>query len=197
VSGVGDHGEYGISLTGGSIAFGINNGSTSETLCGTIPVDDGEWHHIAVTRRFSDGLLRIYIDGQLDQETIGPLGDIGYRDGRTTQDPTQDPYLVIGARKSDQGLAFSGFIDEVRISNILRYTEIFQPLLVPFTSDEQTMALYHFDEGYGNKSGDLSFAEGGPSDGSRLYGGDPENGPEWGVSYLFPFHHMYFPSIIQ
>jgi hypothetical protein len=59
------------------------------------------------------------------------------------------------------------------------------------------MALYHFDEGYGNKSGDLSFAEGGPSDGSRHYGGDPENGPEWGVSYLFLFHYMYIPTIIQ
>lgn len=193
VPGVGDHGDFGISLTGGTIAFGINNGSASETLCGTINIADGYWHHVAVTRSITGGGMRIFVDGQLDNEIIGPLGDISYRDGRPAQDPDQDPYLIIGARKSDLGLAFKGYMDEIRISNVIRYSGNFQPQISPFSSDAQTMALYHFNEGYGNVIGDLSFASGGPSNGMRIYGGDPENGPEWNVSLLFLFNQLFFP----
>jgi hypothetical protein len=44
---------------------------------------------------------------------------------------------------------FHGIIDEVRISNIARYTEDFTPQR-RFEPDEHTMALYHFDEGSGD-----------------------------------------------
>ena len=197
VPGSGDHGEYGISLTNGTIAFGVNNGTSSETLCGIMDVADGQWHHIAVTRSSSDGQMRIFVDGELDQEMIGPAGDISYRDGRTAQNPDQDPYLVIGARKSDLGLAYNGNIDEIRISNVIRYTEYFQPDQVPFTTDSQTMALYHFDQGYGNTIFDRASAAGGPSHGIRNYGGDPENGPEWQFSLLYLFHQLFMPVAIQ
>jgi hypothetical protein len=197
VPGDGDFGEYGISLANGVIAFGVNNGTTSETLCGLINVADGDWHHVAVTRSFIDGLMRLYIDGALDQEVVGPPGDISYRDGRTAQDPDQDPYLIIGARKSDLGLGYNGIIDEIRISNVLRYTGNFQPSLVPFMTDAQTMALYHFDRGYGNTIFDTASAAGGPSNGIRNYGGDPENGPEWQMSMLFLFHQLFMPVAIQ
>jgi hypothetical protein len=40
------------------------------------------------------------------------------------------------------------------------------------------VALYHFDEGYGNTLNDVSGASGGPSNGLRNYGGYT-NGPEW------------------
>ena len=39
--------------------------------------------------------------------------------------------------------------DEVRISNVARYTEDFTPE-ERFEPDEHTLALYHFDEGEGN-----------------------------------------------
>jgi hypothetical protein len=197
VPGAGDNGEYGISLAGGTISFGVNNGATSDSLCGTINVADGNWHHIAVTRSFSDGLMRIYVDGVLDQEMTGPTGDISYRDGRTPQDPDQDPYLIIGARKSDLGLAFNGTIDEIRISNSLRYTGNFQPVFVPYSTDSATVALYHLDTGYGSTILDSSSAAGGPSNGLRNYGGDPENGPEWQYSLLFLFHQLFMPVAIQ
>ncbi|QDV42575.1 Serine/threonine-protein kinase PrkC [Stieleria neptunia] len=44
---------------------------------------------------------------------------------------------------------FYGIIDEVRISNIARYTENYTPV-DRFENDEHTRALYHFDEGTGN-----------------------------------------------
>src|SRR4030042_73327 len=110
-----------------------------------------------------------------------PDGDITYRDGRTTAYP-DDPFLVIGAEKHDIDytlyLSYSGWIDEIRISTLLRYTAPFTRPGAPFTSDANTAALYHFDEGVGNTINDLSGAAGGPSNGTRYYGG-VTNGPEW------------------
>ena len=181
VYGSGDHGDYGISLAGGVIAFGAHNGTTGQTICGSANLANGVWHHVAVTRRASDGWLAIFVDGALDGAGDGPDGDITYRDGRTTAYP-DDPFLVIGAEKHDIDytlyLSYSGWIDEIRISTLLRYTAPFTRPGAPFTSDANTAALYHFDEGVGNTINDLSGAAGGPSNGTRYYGG-VTNGPEW------------------
>jgi hypothetical protein len=195
VPGDGDYGEYGVSLMDGRIAFGVHNGSAGQTLCGNTPIDDNQWHHVALTRYYEDGLMQIYIDGVLDAEVVGPIGDISYRDGRTMQDPDQDPYLVIGARKLDQGLAYSGWIDEMQFSNLIRYDDTFDLPSTPFVSDGNTLALYHFNTGYGNQILDLSGAANGPSNGIRIYGGNPLNGPEWEVSSLFLFQKFFFPLI--
>jgi hypothetical protein len=40
---------------------------------------------------------------------------------------------------------FQGAIDEVRVSDITRYTGNFTPAKIPFTPDIHTMLLYHFD----------------------------------------------------
>jgi hypothetical protein len=195
VLGPGDHGEYGVSLAGGRIAFGLNNGTQGDTLCGNAMVADGRWRHIAITRRASDGLVRIFVDGALDFEGLSPTGDLSYRDGRTTSEPDQDPYLVLGARKSDSGEAYSGWMDELRLSSVIRYDGPFSPPAAPFAADAATLALYHFNEGHGNLIGDSSGASGGPSDGMRNYGGDPSNGPEWFVSDLFLEERTYLPII--
>jgi hypothetical protein len=180
VFGAGDYGDYGVSLAGGKIAFGVNNGTSATTVCGATSVADGDWHHIAVTRRFSDGLLSIYVDGALDGQADGPDGDMRYRDGRTTS-YSDDPFLVLGAEKHDLGVgypSFSGLLTELRLSTTLRYTAGFTPPSGRFTPDTDTAALYHFSEGVGNVIGDSSGASGGPSQGVRKYGG-VINGPEW------------------
>jgi glucose/arabinose dehydrogenase len=182
VFGDGDHGDYGVSLTGGRLAFGVSVGSAGNTICGTIDVTDDVWHHVAVTRRFSDGWLRIYVDGALDAEGSGNVGsnqDVSYRDNRATTYPQSDPYLVIGAEKHDAGSAYPsyhGWIDEVRLSTSQRYTGSgFTRPFGLFTPDGSTAALYHLDEGTGDSIGDSS---GGGSQGVRRFGGNPA-GPEW------------------
>lgn len=181
VYGAGDHGDYAVALAGGVIAFGAHNGATGQTICGATNLANGAWHHVAVTRRASDGWLSIYVDGALDGSGDGPDGDITYRDARTTDHPN-DPFLVIGAEKHDidwtRYLSFSGWIDEIRISTVLRYSDAFTRPAAPFASDANTAALYHFDEGVGNTINDVSGAAGGPSTGVRYYGG-VTNGPEW------------------
>ncbi|MGL4648647.1 MAG: LamG-like jellyroll fold domain-containing protein, partial [Caldilineaceae bacterium] len=58
----GDYGDFGVSLSGGRIAFGLSVGSAGATLCSTTSVADGRWHHVAVTREVA-GAMQIFIDG--------------------------------------------------------------------------------------------------------------------------------------
>ncbi len=178
IFGTPDHGDFGISLYGNRIAFGVHNGSSGFTICATTPLSVDTWHHIAVTRSFG-GEMRIFVNGNLDRQiTNGPSGNISYRVGRTiTGSYVNEPFLVIGAEKHDYDPntypSFSGWIDEVRISNNIRYIANFTPPSAPFTTDSNTVGLYHFDEGSGTAIIDSSNATGGPSDGVRNIGGNP------------------------
>jgi len=184
VYGAGDDGDYGVSLFTGGLAFGVADASSGTGLCGSIPVDDGAWHHVAVTRSAASGQIRLFVDGAPDGSATGPTGDLSYRDGRSGF--PNDPFLVIGAEKHDAGAAypsFRGWVDEVRLSVVVRYTGAFAPPAGPFASDVSTVALYHFDEGpVGPCTGtvlDASGAPGGPSDGTCSHGGGGTPGPRY------------------
>lgn len=183
--------KFGLALAGGKVVLGVSGDGTGDfTLCGATTVADGTWHHIAMQRRRSDGYLWLYVDGKLDAQGDGPDGDISYPDdgvpGNYCNGPClfSDPYLVIGAEKHDAGPdypSFSGTLDELRLSNVLRYGGNFNRPTAPFTPDAHTVALYHFDEGADDFIGDSSGAAGGPSHGTRRFGGSPA-GPRWVVS---------------
>jgi glucose/arabinose dehydrogenase len=183
VFGPGDRGDFGVSLTGGRVAFGVSIGASGNTICGATDVTDGVWHHVAVTRRKSDGRLRIYVDGVLDAEgdgNVGPDQDVSYLDDRATSYPNSDPFLVIGAEKHDAGPAYPsyhGLLDEIRLSTVERYTASrFTRQFSAFVPDGNTAALYHLDEGAGDVVGDAS---GGGSHGTLKLGGTPPAGPAW------------------
>jgi hypothetical protein len=127
--------------------------------------------------------MNIYVDGQLDGSTNGPTGDISYRDGRSTSF-SNDPFIVIGAEKHDVGSeypSFSGWLDDVHLSNVIRYNSNFSRPSAPFTTDSNTVALYHLDEGPAGPCNstvlDSSNAIGGPSNGTCNYGGSNPAGP--------------------
>lgn len=142
-------GDFGISLYGGRIAFGVHNGSTGMSICSTTSVADGQWHHVAVTRRLSDGMMSIFIDGVASRTFDGPNGNISYNNSRTGAF-TNDPFLVIGAEKHDYDPStypsYTGSFDEFRVSNTIRYTSNFTRPGAPFIADNSTVGLYHFDE---------------------------------------------------
>ncbi|MDH3452668.1 MAG: LamG domain-containing protein, partial [Gammaproteobacteria bacterium] len=173
---------YGLSLLDGMPVFQVENASLSGILCGTNDLRDGQWHHLAMQRRGSDGRLWLYVDGVLEDERGGPVGDISYPDDAVCADPDfcaqSDHFLVFGAEKHDVGYGFDGWIDEVRLSTVLRYPA--QPFPTePFGVDAETAALYHFDEGVGAVLSDA--AAGGQSAGVlRLgVGGGTQAGPVW------------------
>jgi hypothetical protein len=190
IFGPGDNGDYGISLHQGRVAFGVSVGGAGNTICGATVAANNTWRHIAVTRNATSGQLRIYVDGVLDAQGSGPPGDVTYRNGRTTS-WSNDPYLVIGAEKHDYAPAYpsyTGFVDELRLSNNIRYASNFTRPSTQFTTDSNTMALFHFDEGpAGACSGtvfDASGAAGGPSHGACRYGGSP-SGPVYSTDVPF------------
>lgn len=185
IFGPGDYGDYGISVYGGRITFGVARGLSGNSICGTTLVADGQWRHIAVTRNATTGQLRIFVDGRLDGQGDGPTGDISYRDNRETR-YANDPYLVLGAEKHDAGPeypSYAGLLDELRLSTTLRYSNDFTPSRQPFVPDTQTAALYHFDEGSGTTAGDAT--PGGLSPGILSVGGSPA-GPVWEADTPFP-----------
>jgi len=152
VTGVPDHGEYGLSLSGGRIAFGVASERGRQTVCGLIDVADNRWHHVAATRRASDGQLRVYVDGTESAQGSGPVGDVSYRDGRPTGSASQDPYLVVGGAKQADGSTdsrpgFAGWLDDVRVSSRVRYAAPFDRPSAPLQGDADTVVLFHFDEG--------------------------------------------------
>lgn len=191
--------KFGIGLLGGAVAFGASDAFVDYTLCGGTDLRDGAWHHVAVERRASDGRMRVWVDGVLDAEgpvSGGPTGDMSYPasavpgpycspDGGSGAQSCEnsDPYLVFGAEKHGfSGINYSGWLDEVRLSNVLRYASPFPPPDAPFTPDASTLALYHFDEGSGTSVGDDS---GGSSDGTLIFGGSPPSGPVWSTETPF------------
>jgi hypothetical protein len=185
--------KIGIGLLDGAIAFGASDDSVDYTLCGQTPVLDLQWHHVAVERRASDGRLRIWVDGALDAEgpaSGGPTGDMRYPVGAvpgnycspdggsgSSSCANSDPFLVFGAEKHGfSGINFSGWLDEIRLSDTLRYAAPFAPPTAPFTADAATAALYHLDEGAGATTADAS---GNGATGAITFGGAPPAGPEW------------------
>ena len=147
IYGAGDYGDWGIALGGNRIIWGVNVGSSGASICGLMPVGDNAWHHVAVSRRLSDGQLKIFVDGQLDAQGYSPPGDVSYRDGRLSG-YTADPLLLLGGAKyayDFSAAAYRGYLDEIRFSNTLRYTESFTPS-ARFYPDANTLALYHCDD---------------------------------------------------
>jgi hypothetical protein len=176
VFGTGDYGDYGIAICNGRIVFGVAVGSDDRLLVGNTVVTTNTWRHIAVTRS-NNGVMRIFVDGALDAASqTGPTGRIDYRVNRDTDWPNSDPYLVLAAEKHDYpgSRYYTGLLDDLRISNSVRYNATFTRPNAPHPADANTVALYRFDEGAGMVIGDSSGAAGGPSNGAlNPRGGDP------------------------
>jgi len=109
---------------------------------GTATVTLNQWNHIAVT--FNGTALKGYINGVYAGENA-QTGLLGSNTGT----------FYLGVRNVTNGY-FSGKIDEVRISDIVRYPSNFTPPTVPFTTDNHTLLLWHLDEGSGTTTADAS-----------------------------------------
>lgn len=186
----GEYYKYGISIAGGVIVFGVSGDDEIDTtLCGVSNVLDNTWHHVAVQRRRSDGEMWLFVDGVLEGQVTGPGGDVSYPDNAFPADfcdggpcVNSDPFIVLGAEKHDAGASFpsfSGWLDELRFSTVLRYAGNFTPPAQAFVADADTAALYHFNTGQGINL--IDSAAGAASPGVLRVGGNPA-GPEWQLS---------------
>lgn len=190
---------FGLALANGRVAFGIvNEQKVAYTLCDQENTDlrDGQWHHVAVQRRFSDGFITLYVDGRLKAQVDGPDGDVSYPDDGRCGSPSDcansDHFLVFGAEKHDVAGDYAGLMDEVRLSRVIRYHADFTPPSAPFPDDDpDTLALYHFDEGSGTAIVD---AMNNRSPGELRVGGSPP-GPVYVADT--PFTTQSDPATVQ
>jgi hypothetical protein len=97
--------DFGVSLVGAQAAFGVGNADT--TIKSTGNINDGAWHHVAVTRNSSSGAMILYIDGVQQASATGPTG--------TKNTPAN---LRIGSLQTNINF-FAGQIDEVRLYNVV------------------------------------------------------------------------------
>ena len=104
--------------------------------------------HVAMV--YASAMPTLFVNGQLQETEV----DSAYTaDGKYGYTGSDSGFCIGGHRIRTS--FFNGIIDEVRISNIARYTEDFTPEH-RFEPDEHTMALYHFDEGSGDVLHDSS-----------------------------------------
>jgi len=112
--------------------------------CSGVTADLNVWHHIAVTRDASN-TARMFVDGVLKATTTNTAAALA-----TTG------FFGIGEAGDAVTEFFPGRLDEIRISNVARYTSTFTPQTSNFLTDADTVALYHLDEGGGQTLGDAS-----------------------------------------
>jgi len=108
------------------------------------PVSQARMHVAGV---FDGTVMRLFVDGVKAEEVPFSGTFVRSRYG-----------FVIGANPATSSRVesfFRGVIDEVRISRIARYTQDFRPSDY-LNADEDTLALYHFDEGEGTSVQDAS-----------------------------------------
>ena len=105
------------------------------TLYSSSSIALNTWYHIAlsVDNNFT---ARLFINGHLEDS----LDYSGHTVG------AENKYFEIGNDYLGGDMKFYGTMDEVRISDVARYTNDFTPQTTPFIRDEHTKLLLHFDE---------------------------------------------------
>ncbi|MCE2496267.1 MAG: T9SS type A sorting domain-containing protein [Flavobacteriales bacterium] len=118
-------------VAGNAIRFEVGGNG----LSGSVAINDGLWHHVAVTytSTVSVNQVKLYLDGQLEAQ------------GNLTQpvNSSQINNLMIG-RRNDGVNYFEGDIDEVRVWNIARtQAEIQADMNSEFCSPPTGLAVYY------------------------------------------------------
>jgi predicted alpha-1,6-mannanase (GH76 family) len=91
--------DFGTALVSGKFAFGIGNPDT--TILSTTAINNGVWHHCVATRQQATGVIKVYVDGQLQAA--------GTANRNTLSAPPRISFGVTG------GNYFNGSLDEVKL----------------------------------------------------------------------------------
>jgi len=162
--------DFGGAIVGDKFAFGTGNPDV--TASSKTPINTGEWFHVAATRVKSTGVVRIFVNGAL--ENILTTGNT------MTLADAPSPWIggVVNGPKVEHPL--TGIVDELRVWNIARTgAELSSTMHSKLRGDEPGLIGYwRFDEGVGLVAGDLSPSR---NDGALGYGLS-DMAPEWVAS---------------
>lgn len=135
-----------LRLYGNTPLFAMVCGGSEVRANGPTSINDFVWHHLATTYDLPTNMLTVWVDG---------------KPGTPTSPTCTSPNYL----SSNAALSFSeawgwqvadDWVDEVRISTKVRYTQPFTPSLGDFTNDPDTIALYHFNDAAGTTAADSS-----------------------------------------
>ena len=133
-----------VALWQTSDGFVTMSDASGDVAGAAYPADlmDQQLHHVAGT--WDGESLTVFVDGVRGgfSRSFSP----GDGPGRA---------LYIGCWPSQERY-HEGIIDEVRISTGVRYTDTFAPSLSAFETDDETVRLWHVDEGFGGTSADAA-----------------------------------------
>lgn len=165
-----DDRSYRLYMTSGNkFAFSISTNGASGTVAtitgSTTTIDKGAWYHVAGVYDTSAQTLNLYVNGVSDATQVGSAG-------ASISDNASNLYL--GAKENTSGSLdtyFLGILDEIRVSDAVRYTSNFTAPSSPIVPDTNSSALFHFDEG-GNDPRDTGKAldESGNSNDATITG---------------------------
>jgi len=145
--------------TGGRKQYVINKGNTAATTFGlyletsnkltgqhgttvftaTTVLNTGTWYHVMMSRD-SNNQNRLFVNGVLEATTTA------------TANITNSDNLTIGGYSGTGNLSLRGYLDEIRISTVARYTDSFTVPTVSYNSDVSTTILIHADGADGSVS---------------------------------------------
>ena len=139
-------------MSNGHLQLRVGTGNDSQADSGTTGTDiaDDAWHHVAAVRESATS-LKVFLDGVLDNSATVSSADV-----------QTSGLLAVGAHNTGAA-PFTGYMDEVRVSNVARYTGNFTTFgqdggtianPTPFTADANTKLLIHsnWDGGLGADS---------------------------------------------
>ncbi|MHC4400337.1 MAG: LamG domain-containing protein [Planctomycetota bacterium] len=150
-------------------------GGTLRSVRGHAALEAGRWHHVAATWDFPEARLQLFVDGQpVASEGPGQSAwpsslvavggpkktkGIGIMEDDTRSMPMQA--FIGGDKACGEDDSAEAVFDEVRISDVVRYTDRFTPTREEFTTDAHTRALFHFEnERHGVHDSDDRFVHG-------------------------------------
>ena len=133
-------------------------GRSARTVHGRAALEAGRWHHVAATWDFPRSHLQLFVDGRPvasqgpgpdpwpsslvpKDDAGGPGMGIGENDCRSM--PMQA--FIGGDPQCDPSNGAGAVLDELRISDVARYSDPFTPQRKEFAVDEHTRALFHFE----------------------------------------------------
>jgi hypothetical protein len=177
--GPGFDGEYVLSLTtSGKVYWFIYNAGYEFNFTSNASVNDGNWHHVAVTRE-ADGSGRIYIDGVLDQAQAGAAVALaGFN-------------VVIGRDELNGNQYFTGDLENLRIWNTARTQQQIKAFAfkAPANNAAGLVAYYKCDENGGTTLVNSCTNIGGLN-------GTINNGSAWAASQvIFGFNALNFDGV--
>jgi hypothetical protein len=111
----------------------VNYSNSTPMISSSTTITNGTWYHIAVSR--SGSSWRLFVNGTQEGSTITYSGDATAGIANRT--------TIGNDAVNTADTQWNGHIDEVRWSNIARYTGNFTTATAPFVNDANTLLLIH------------------------------------------------------